>query len=80
MEKSSLWEKTEVLLDDLTNYPIKYSLKNLKSMANEISKGLGKKIKLTLRAENLLDQDYTDVGGFSVEGRNVYAGFVYNFN
>ena len=39
-----------------------------------------KKIKLTLRAENLLDQDYTEVGGFSVAGRNVYAGFVYNFN
>jgi len=39
-----------------------------------------KKIKLTLRAENLLDQDYTEVGGFSVAGRNVYSGFVYNFN
>ncbi len=45
------WDNTEGLLEELTNYPVKYSLKNLKNMANEISKGLGKKIKLTLKGE-----------------------------
>ena len=50
-EGTPLWTNAEGLLNELTNHPVKYSLKNLKNMANEISKGLGKKIKLTLKGE-----------------------------
>ena len=45
------WEKTEKLIDSLTFQPIKYSLRNLKTMAEDISKGVGKKIKFTIKGE-----------------------------
>ena len=39
-----------------------------------------KHLKLTLRAENLLDKDYVEVGGFGTAGISGYGGFVYSFN
>ena len=39
-----------------------------------------KNIKLTLRGENLLDEDYIDLGGFGTAGINGYGGFIYMFD
>ncbi len=41
---------------------------------------LTKQLKLTLRGENLLDNDYEEVPGFGTPGISGYAGFVFNFN
>jgi hypothetical protein len=45
------WSQTEILIDSLTNQPVKYSLRNLKTMAEDISKGIGKKIKFTIKGD-----------------------------
>ena len=39
-----------------------------------ISRQLSKQIRVFARAENLFDQNYTDVLGFSAPGRGLYAG------
>jgi len=39
-----------------------------------------KNLKLTLRGENLTDEDYQEIAGFGTAGIAVYAGFTYEFN
>lgn len=39
-----------------------------------------KNLKLTLRGENLFNEDYFEVGGFSTAGVSGYGGFVYTFD
>jgi len=39
-----------------------------------------KNLKLTLRGENLFNEDYFEVGGFSTQGVSGYGGFVYTFD
>jgi len=35
---------------------------------------------LTLRGENLFNEDYFEIGGASTQGVSGYGGFVYTFN
>jgi outer membrane receptor protein involved in Fe transport len=39
-----------------------------------------KSLKLTLRGENLFNEDYFEIGGASTQGVSGYGGFVYTFD
>jgi vitamin B12 transporter len=38
-----------------------------------------KKVKFTLRGENLFDEEYEEISGFGTAGISGYAGFTYSF-
>ena len=50
-QDSITWDEMENHFESLMELPVKYSLKNLKSMVSEIGKGLGKKVRFVLKGD-----------------------------
>ena len=50
------------------------------TMRTALSIEYNKNLTFTLRGENILDQKYEEVYGFSTQGASAFAGATYNFN